>query len=242
MSFSGLLKLVCLLCVFAVAGKASAENKLYVEDFTISNYDVNKVAVMLDNTDEIAGLDFTLVLPEGIKLVGAPEPTERFAPSQIVDYNDVINIVDDKEEKAYKVIVVSLQPNRNFNGNEGPVLYLNLQAIPGALLRNSEGTLQLKDITLTNGTGSQGWTPANVNAKVTMLSGEFEISVPDTTYIVKPEVPVTVSVGIDNSAEISVSRLTSSFPKVSRSTKTLSNSPIVVLQASCRPSIPRRTA
>jgi len=202
MSFSGLFKLVCLLCVFAVAGRASAENKLYVEDFTISNYDVNKVAVMLDNTDEIAALDFTLVLPDGINLVGVPEKTERFAPSQTVQHQYFSYKEDDKYRTAYKVVVVSFQPNRNFSGNEGPVLYLNLQANPGELIRNSESTLELKDITLSDGTGSQAWTPADVKAKVTKLSGEFEITAPEAAYVVKPEVPLTVSVGIDNSAEI----------------------------------------
>ena len=195
MSFSSLLKFVCLLGALAVCGKASADNRLVVDDFTISSYDVKQVAVNLENSDEIAGLDFTLILPEGIELEGV-ERTDRYAPSQQI----YTNYMDDE---ACKILVVSLQPNRNFSGNEGPVLLLNLQAQPGVLLRNREATLELHDITLTNGNGSQAWTPADVEANVTLLAGEFEVTAQEAAYVVKPEVATTVALGLDNSADVS---------------------------------------
>lgn len=192
MSISGLLKVLCLFCAFAVAGKAYADNRLYVEDFTVSNYDVQEVPVLLDNTDEIAAFNFTLSLPDGIKLVGQ-KLTERAASSMQVVYNGETGIMG----------VISFQPNRCFSGNEGPVLVLSLQAEPGALLRNKTEYLRLSEITLSDGTGSQGWHPEAVSATVTMLAGEFAVTAQEAAYVVRPEVPATVALGLENSADVS---------------------------------------
>ena len=196
MSISGLLKFLCLFCALIAAGKVSAEeqpNILRVEDFTISNYDVQEVPVLLDNQDQIGALNFTLSLPEGITTVGQPKLTERAASSMQVVY--------DTETGIYGII--SFQPNRCFSGNEGAVLILSVQAEPGALLRNSKGYLTLSEITLSDGTGSQGWHPDPVKATVTMLAGEFAVTSQEADYVVRPEVATTVSVGLENSADVS---------------------------------------
>lgn len=191
MSISGLLKYLCLFCALVASGKAWADNTLRVEDFTISNYDVQEVPVLLDNTDAIAGIQFTLSLPEGIELVGQPRLTERAASSMQVYY----------EKSTGVCAVMSFQTNRCFSGNEGAVLILSLQAEPGALLRNSTGNLTLSEIVLSDGTGNGGELD-DVNATVTMLAGEFAVTSQDAAYVVRPEVPATVAVGLENSAEV----------------------------------------
>ena len=67
------LKALLLLAMALLGGTAAdAANRLYIDDFTIESYDARRVNVMFDFDDDIAALNFDVVLPEGLTMVGEP--------------------------------------------------------------------------------------------------------------------------------------------------------------------------
>jgi hypothetical protein len=189
------LTLLLLLVALVTSSKVAAENKLYIEDFTVSTYDAVQVPVVLENSDAVAALQFSVEVPEGFLMESAPSKSDRFASSQVISYQQ-------NTATKYTVVVASFQ-KQNFTGNDGAVLYLNLRAdeTSGVLLRNGSAELNLSNIVLSNGDGSQSWRPDDSTTTITLMAATFKVTANEEAVVVTPGKPFEVKVGLDASTD-----------------------------------------
>ena len=144
------LKALLLLAMALLGGTAAdAANRLYIDDFTIESYDARRVNVMFDFDDDIAALNFDVVLPEGLTMVGEPvKNPDVFAQGQTLQFNPANN----------RVLVVSMQ-KRTFIGKSGVLCSFNVQAQPGMLESNRNVEMKLSRIALATPEASESTFP-----------------------------------------------------------------------------------
>ena len=99
-----------------VVGARAMQNESLTMNTTMVN-GVRRIALNLNNSLEYTGAQFDLVLPEGMKFVGANSATRT--SRHTVDTNVLA-------DGTVRVMVAS-QSNRAFEGNEGAVVYIDVE-------------------------------------------------------------------------------------------------------------------
>lgn len=183
------LKALLLLAMALLGGTAAdAANRLYIDDFTIESYDARRVNVMFDFDDDIAALNFDVVLPEGLTMVGEPvKNPDVFAQGQTLQFNPANN----------RVLVVSMQ-KRTFIGKSGVLCSFNVQAQPGMLESNRNVEMKLSRIALATPEASEINVPDAV-AQITLQAANVAATSSLTDFVINPGGSREIGVGMDNS-------------------------------------------
>lgn len=183
------LKALLLLTMALLGGTAAdAANRLYIDDFTIESYDARRVNVMFDFDDDIAALNFDVVLPEGLTMVGEPvKNPDVFAQGQTMQFNPANN----------RVLVVSMQ-KRTFIGKSGVLCSFNVQAQPGMLESNRNVEMKLSRIALATPEASEINVPDAV-AQITLQAADVAATSSLTDFVINPGGSREIGVGMDNS-------------------------------------------
>ncbi len=183
------LKALLLLAMALLGGTAAdAANRLYIDDFTIESYDARRVNVMFDFDDDIAALNFDVVLPEGLTMVGEPvKNPDVFAQGQTLQFNPANN----------RVLVVSMQ-KRTFIGKSGVLCSFNVQAQPGMLESNRNVEMKLSRIALATPEASEINVPDAV-AQITLQAADVAATSSLTDFVINPGGSREIGVGMDNS-------------------------------------------
>ena len=183
------LKALLLLTMALLGGTAAdAANRLYIDDFTIESYDARRVNVMFDFDDDIAALNFDVVLPEGLTMVGEPvKNPDVFAQGQTLQFNPANN----------RVLVVSMQ-KRTFIGKSGVLCSFNVQAQPGMLESNRNVEMKLSRIALAPPEASEINVPDAV-AQITLQAADVAATSSLTDFVINPGGSREIGVGMDNS-------------------------------------------
>ena len=173
------LKALLLLTMALLGGTAAdAANRLYIDDFTIESYDARRVNVMFDFDDDIAALNFDVVLPEGLTMVGEPvKNPDVFAQGQTLQFNPANN----------RVLVVSMQ-KRTFIG----------KSQPGMLESNRNVEMKLSRIALATPEASEINVPDAV-AQITLQAADVAATSSLTDFVINPGGSREIGVGMDNS-------------------------------------------
>ncbi len=183
------LKALLLLAMALLGGTAAdAANRLYIDDFTIESYDARRVNVMFDFDDDIAALNFDVVLPEGLTMVGEPvKNPDVFAQGQTLQFNPANN----------RVLVVSMQ-KRTFIGKSGVLCSFNVQAQPGMLESNRNVEMKLSRIALATPEASEINVPDAVGP-ITLQAANVAATSSLTDFVINPGGSREIGVGMDNS-------------------------------------------
>jgi len=183
------LKALLLLAMALLGGTAAdAANRLYIDDFTIESYDARRVNVMFDFDDDIAALNFDVVLPEGLTMVGEPvKNPDVFAQGQTLQFNPANN----------RVLVVSMQ-KRTFIGKSGVLCSFNVQAQPGMLESNRNVEMKLSRIALATPEASEINVPDAV-AQITLQAADVAATSSLTDFVINPGGSREIGGGMANS-------------------------------------------
>lgn len=176
--------LFAIVALTTIAFSANAQNRLYIEDFSVDNYEPFKVGVMLNNDVPVAGVECH-VEAKGLEVIGL-EKSDRFSNGQVMD----------PSYPTY-ILIYGLN-NATFSGDSGAIAYLTVKALPGAL-QSSEAP----SITLTNIVASE---PKGIQVEMderTTTVGSVEVSQLMNIYPVEENVelvfnqPTTITLNID---------------------------------------------
>ena len=152
-----------LMALFDMSVKAQQRNVLQVPDLNTQTGDV-QLPVSIENTDEIVGLQFDLILPEGVTAINTPTMAAR-GDGHSITVNAIGN-------RTWRVIIISPQ-NRPLRGQSGVVMYLSIN-IPSSFEEGSEHPLAISNAVLGKATGE--------NVITETLAGSIRIAkLPDLT-------------------------------------------------------------
>lgn len=147
------------LAVMLCARSVSAENKFYIEPFTISSYDVVNVPVMLENTGiNPTGFQFDVVLPAELEFAG--EPTAN--PARLTNVHSLFFNAKNGRVLSYS------SDRQTINGTEGELLTVPVKVKTGMLTENTEVKIGIVDAALTTALGEQTVRPEDTEATVTL--------------------------------------------------------------------------
>lgn len=113
--------------LFAVGCIAAfADNKLYIEDFTIAPGQTKTLEILLENESPVSSLQFIATLPEGLEYVdnSFAKVTNRITRSSH-------SVTVQKGENAFRVIVLSTSSkieNSSIKGKSGAILTVDVKA------------------------------------------------------------------------------------------------------------------
>ena len=141
-TFSQWLSMFVVLMVASVSN-VFADNKLYIDNFTVKSGSDVEVALNLDNEDAVCGLQASIVLPEGLTVTGC-DVTERTAG------NTLKGKYPSGSSTVYNIAMFNLD-NASYPGTTGAVVKLSLHATP--LFEGGE--IEVKNIMLSSPASSQ---------------------------------------------------------------------------------------
>lgn len=141
--------LMLLIALFGMSAKAQQRNVLQVPDVTTQTGDV-QLPVSIENTDEIVGAQFDLVLPDGVIAQPVGTLTNRSDGHTVT--------VSQLSSGAYRVLLHS-GANRPLLGQSGVVMYLPIN-IPDSFEEGSEHQLTISNAILGKATGENVLTEA----------------------------------------------------------------------------------
>ena len=157
------LLLTLLMALFAISAEAQQRNVLQLPDISTQVGNI-QLPINIENTDEIAGVQFDITLPEGITAEPNGVPTNRS--------NNHTITVSRLSNGAYRVLLHSLQ-NAPLRGQSGTVMYLPIN-IPTTYEEGSQHPVQIDNAVLGKATGE--------NVLTESISGSIYISkLPDLT-------------------------------------------------------------
>lgn len=182
-------KLFAILALLIAGFTAKAENTLTIGNFSISGNEPIQIPVLLTNSDPVAALQFTVVMPENLTLVAIERNAERFAQGQTFSRSLVTGIV----------MVASLQGN-NFIGNSGPIAYLTVEAKD--INNPTTETITLTDIKLSSTTGEPIESNKTDTGTITVgYYGTATVTATPQLYI-NPGKAATVAVSLQNDFDV----------------------------------------
>ena len=157
------LLLTLLMALFAISAEAQQRNVLQLPDISTQVGNI-QLPINIENTDEIAGVQFDITLPAGITAEPNGVPTNRS--------NNHTITVSRLSNGAYRVLLHSLQ-NAPLRGQSGTVMYLPIN-IPTTYEEGSQHSVQIDNAILGKATGE--------NVLTESISGSIYISkLPDLT-------------------------------------------------------------
>ena len=134
--------------LLAICNKIAAEDRVYVNDFSISPGETKEINVMLDNEDAYVGFQFDVYLPEGFTITSCskgdriPDGTTVMGDQRTGD-----------SRRFYRVIGASLTGNA-ITGTSGAIATLTITADASVALNDYTGYLRNIKVSKANGTGS----------------------------------------------------------------------------------------
>ena len=116
--------IILFLAVVAVFG-ASAVNRLYLEDFTISLGETMQVALILENEEQFTAFQTDLILPQGLSVV--QEDDEYLFDLSNRNASDHTIISKLRDDGAIRMVSFSIGV-KPYSGNKGALVVINLTA------------------------------------------------------------------------------------------------------------------
>lgn len=181
------------LAVMLCARPVSAENKFYIEPFTISSYDVVNVPVMLENTGiNPTGFQFDVVLPAELEFAG--EPTAN--PARLTNVHTLLFNKNNGRVLSYS------SDRQTINGTEGELLTVPVKVKTGMLTENTEVKIGIVDATLTTALGEQTVRPEDTEATVTLQAFTATGYSPAAEVVAMPGSPATIEFALRNNCNV----------------------------------------
>lgn len=181
------------LAVMLCARSVSAENKFYIEPFTISSYDVVNVPVMLENTGiNPTGFQFDVVLPAELEFAG--EPTAN--PARLTNVHTLLFNKNNGRVLSYS------SDRQTINGTEGELLTVPVKVKTGMLTENTEVKIGIVDATLTTALGEQTVRPEDTEATVTLQAFTATGYSPAAEVVAMPGSPATIEFALRNNCNV----------------------------------------
>ena len=158
--------------LLALSGYASAQVRLYMEDFTISENEVKEVALLLSNGQEATALEAHIDLPAGLQYVdGSVAKTSRVKGRG----------AEVKASGATGKLVV-VETDGTIAAGEGAVITLKVKATE--LLTEGPHTISLSGLVVSDANGEQLNSEEANTASVTMLGlGYCNFTLPETIEV-----------------------------------------------------------
>lgn len=181
------------LAVMLCARSVSAENKFYIEPFTISSYDVVNVPVMLENTGiNPTGFQFDVVLPAELEFAG--EPTAN--PARLTNVHTLLFNKNNGRVLSYS------SDRQTINGTEGELLTVPVKVKTGMLTENTEVKIGIVDAILTTALGEQTVRPEDTEANVTLQAFTATGYSPAAEVVAMPGSPATIEFALRNNCNV----------------------------------------
>lgn len=181
------------LAVMLCARSVSAENKFYIEPFTISSYDVVNVPVMLENTGiNPTGFQFDVVLPAELEFAG--EPTAN--PARLTNVHTLLFNKNNGRVLSYS------SDRQTINGTEGELLTVPVKVKTGMLTENTEVKIGIVDATLTTALGEQTVRPEDTEATVTLQAFTATGYSPAAEVVAMPGSPAAIEFALRNNCNV----------------------------------------
>lgn len=205
-------KLLALLAAMMLCfvGKASAENVVSIEDFTIEPGRDKTVAISLDNTDLISSLEMEIQLPDGISYVDGSVARN---PERITQNTHMV-YMDPQGDNTYKLWVLA-NGQTDIQGDTGELVYITLHA---AETFSAGGNINVYDILGSSSHAPEGSveTPSydirSFDVRVTPYVGKLYIT-EDTMAIKTDGTTRKVSVALDNYIDVRNFQLDITLPE-----------------------------
>lgn len=186
-------RVLMVLAVMLCARSVSAENKFYIEPFTISSYDVVNVPVMLENTGiNPTGFQFDVVLPAELEFAG--EPTAN--PARLTNVHTLLFNKNNGRVLSYS------SDRQTINGTEGELLTVPVKVKTGMLTENTEVKIGIVDATLTTALGEQTVRPEDTEATVTLQAFTAVGYSPAAEVVALPGSPATIEFALRNNCNV----------------------------------------
>ena len=182
------LKFAMVLMLLLCAKVASAENRLYIDKFSLTGNEVSEVAVLLDNSDEIGGVQFQIKLSDGLELAGVPTAnTERIENRQLAFRNNMVLITSSGKQTVA--------------GNSGAIVYLPVRLKQGASF-DANYSIDLFGIVLSSKTGSPVEAPATSTTPIEVVTGKANAFVDPAEGIVNNGEEFSIPVYMNNTCPV----------------------------------------
>lgn len=175
--------LFAIVALATLAFGANAQNRLYIEDFSIDSYEPIKVGVMLDNDVPVAGVECH-VEANGLEVIGL-EKAARFTNGQVMD----------SSYPTY-ILIYGLN-NATFSGNSGAIAYLTVKALPGALHGEQAPSLTLTNIVASQPKGIQVLMDETTTTYATVTDQPLNIFPVEEDVVLVFNEPTTITLNID---------------------------------------------
>ena len=186
-------RVLMVLAVMLCARSVSAENKFYIEPFTISSYDVVNVPVMLENTGiNPTGFQFDVVLPAELEFAG--EPTAN--PARLTNVHTLLFNKNNGRVLSYS------SDRQTINGTEGELLTLPVKVKTGMLTENTEVKIGIVDAILTTALGEQTVRPEDTETTVTLQAFTATGYSPAAEVVAMPGSPATIEFALRNNCNV----------------------------------------
>ena len=151
--------LLIIACLMAWVNSISAEDKIYVTDFSITADETKEVSVQLDNTISYVAFQFDLYLPEGITLTGYEVNGNRVPESTEVSMAKMA-------DGSFRFIAAAMSMEE-ITGNSGGIVTLKLKASSEIATGNKTGSLKKVKLSKSDATG---FTTAEIPYAVKVLA------------------------------------------------------------------------
>ena len=186
-------RVLMVLAVMLCARSVSAENKFYIEPFTISSYDVVNVPVMLENTGiNPTGFQFDVVLPAELEFAG--EPTAN--PARLTNVHTLLFNKNNGRVLSYS------SDRQTINGTEGELLTVPVKVKTGMLIENTEVKIGIVDAILTTALGEQTVRPEDTETTVTLQAFTATGYSPAAEVVAMPGSPATIEFALRNNCNV----------------------------------------
>ncbi len=192
-----------------------AENKLWIEPFSVDEGAPTEVAIQMTNEPSAAALQFTLVLPEGLHIKDSNvegsmqtvyRNSERLSNSQVfkcVKLDPIKTYEDGKlieTRLVYKCVVYSLGKEM-FIGTEGPVAYFQAELDSDYIYPTFTGSAYLKDILMSDAAGNKLQCESTSDTDVT-LHAQIAVDCESDTLYATPRAQFELPVVLNNSIKL----------------------------------------
>ena len=186
-------RVLMVLAVMLCARSVSAENKFYIEPFTISSYDVVNVPVMLENTGiNPTGFQFDVVLPAELEFAG--EPTAN--PARLTNVHTLLFNKNNGRVLSYS------SDRQTINGTEGELLTVPVKVKTGMLTENTEVKIGIVDAALTTALGEQTVRPEDTEATVTLQAFTATGYSPAAEVVAVPGSAAVIEFALSNNCNV----------------------------------------
>lgn len=112
-----------LVAVMAFGLNASADNRLSIEDFTITPGEEKELAVVLENADPVSSIQFDMTLPVGLEVTKVTKNADR-----LKSHNAGMRKQANGDVRVVVLTTATVLENTAFKGNEGAILTLKVKA------------------------------------------------------------------------------------------------------------------